>query len=240
MPILIYLNLKHYRNVGKKNKRSKRFSGGIIILYKSNLQKGIQELQDVTSSQNRIWLKLEKYFFGLEKDLFVCACYIPPVNSPYYDDDFSKLEVEISQLSDKGNILIMGDLNARIADKLDFIENENDIHDRLQDLLPDEYTHDFNINRNSQDKVYNNQGQQLLDLCIASQLRILNGRYVGDSLGNLTCYKANGASTVDYALANVNLINAINFFQVSDPSYLSDHAQIAVHVKCNISLNYRT
>lgn len=55
----------------------------------------------------------------------------------------------------------------------------------------------------------NNQGQQLLDLCIASQLRILNGRYIGERLGNLTCYKANGASTVDYTLTNVDLINAV-------------------------------
>lgn len=58
--------------------------------------------------------------------------------------------------------------------------------------------------------MFNNQGQQLLDLCIASQLRILNGRYIGDKLGNLTCYKAtNGANTVDYALTNVDLINAV-------------------------------
>jgi endonuclease/exonuclease/phosphatase (EEP) superfamily protein YafD len=96
------------------------------------LHKGIQELQDVTTSQNRIWFKLEKDFFGLEKDLFICACYIPPLNSPYYKDDFSILEDEISHLSGKGNILVIGDLNARIADKLDLIESEkNDINDTL-------------------------------------------------------------------------------------------------------------
>lgn len=209
------LNLSEFKTLQKcrsKHKRSKRFSEGIIILYKTKLHKGIQELQDVTTSQNRIWFKLEKDFFGLEKDLFVCACYIPPLNSPYYKDDFSILEGEISQLSGRGNILVIGDLNARIADKLDFIESENDINDTLHNLLPDEYICDFNITRNSQDKMFNNQGQQLLDLCIASQLRILNGRYIGDKLGNLTCYKANGASTVDYALANVDLINAVIFF----------------------------
>ena len=43
--------------------------------------------------------------------------------------------------------------------------------------------------------------------------------------------KPNGASTVDYALADVDLINNINFFQVSEPTYLSDHAQIAVHMQ---------
>ena len=237
------LNIPEFKTLQKcrkKQKRSKRFSGGIIILYKSKLHKGIHELSDVTTSQNRIWLKLDKYFFGFQKDLFVCACYIPPANSPYYKDDFCQLESEISQLSHKGNILVIGDLNARIADKLDYIENEIDIHDTctLQNLLPEDYSCDFNIARNSLDKICNNQGQQLLDLCIASQIRVLNGRFIGDIMGNLTCYKSNGASTVDYALADVNLMKNISFFQISDPSYLSDHAQIAVHIKCYISLNY--
>jgi ribosomal protein S2 len=53
--------------------------------------------------------------------------------------------------------------------------------------------------RNSVDSVFNSQGQQLMDLCIASQLRVLNGRFIGDMLGNMTCYKPNGTSTVDYA-----------------------------------------
>jgi exonuclease III len=41
----------------KKQRRSKRFSGGIVILYKSKLHKGIYELQDMSTSKNRIWLK---------------------------------------------------------------------------------------------------------------------------------------------------------------------------------------
>jgi hypothetical protein len=47
-------------------------------------------------------------------------------------------------------------------------------------------------------------------------------------------------STVDYALADVDLLKNINFFQVSDPSYLSDHVQIVVHLYCNISLNEKS
>lgn len=129
------LNLSEFKTLQKcwrKHKCSKQFSRRFIILYKSKLHKGVQELQDVTTSQNRIGFKLEKDFFGLEKDLFICACYIPPLNSPYYKDDFSILEDDISHLSGKGNILVIGDLNARIADKLDFIESEkNDINDTL-------------------------------------------------------------------------------------------------------------
>ena len=52
----------------------------------------------------------------------MCACYISPVNSVYYDDDFSKLEDEISKVMSNStcNILIAGDLNARISNHIDF------------------------------------------------------------------------------------------------------------------------
>jgi endonuclease/exonuclease/phosphatase (EEP) superfamily protein YafD len=50
----------------------------------------------------------------------VCACYTPPTNFLYSNDDFTDLENEISSLNGKGNILIIGDLNARVGDKSDF------------------------------------------------------------------------------------------------------------------------
>jgi hypothetical protein len=59
-------------------------------------------------------------------------------------------------------------------------------------------------------------GQNLVDLCIASKLRMLNGRVIGDMLGIFTFHKLHGAITVDYCLTDVDLINIIIFFQVSD------------------------
>ncbi|CAC5367435.1 unnamed protein product [Mytilus coruscus] len=94
-------DFKNFQKCRKKNRRSRRFSGGIIILYKSHIHKGIIEIKDLTSSKNRLWIKLDKNFFGLEKDLFVCATYITQLNSPHYDDDFLKLKTEITQVSDK-------------------------------------------------------------------------------------------------------------------------------------------
>ena len=223
----------------KKKKRSNRFSGGVMIIYKSNLHKGITEVKNLTRNENRIWIKLDRNHFGFQKDLYICACYVPPVSSGYYDEDFSKIENEISNVMSRNmcNILVMGDLNARISNRADFIINENRDNEPLDRLLPDNYNIDYNIHRYSVDKVFNSQGQNLLDLCIASQVRVLNGRFIGDSIGNFTCYKPNSASTVDYALADVDLINNIIFFKVSEPTYLSDHAQIAVHIKCDIIEN---
>ena len=134
--------------------------------------------------------------------------------------------------------------NSELANRSNFIENEDELCGTLQNILSDEYICDFNINRNSVDSVFNSQGQQLMDLCIASQLRVLNGRFIGDMKGNMTCFKPNGTSTVDYALASMDLVNSVNFFQVLDPSYLSDHAQITVYLNCNMlipnmNLNYK-
>lgn len=79
------LNFPDYKIIQKcrkKNRCSRRFSGGIIVPYKSNLHNGITEMSDMTISKNRIWIKLDKNVFGLPKDLFLCACYIPPVSPP--------------------------------------------------------------------------------------------------------------------------------------------------------------
>ncbi|CAC5380402.1 unnamed protein product [Mytilus coruscus] len=97
----------------KKHKKSKRHSGCIIIYIKKDIFKGITNLSKASTSSNRIWLKQDKSFFGFEKDLFLCAVYIPPYNSTHLDDDFQNLENEIVKFSVKGEIALIGDFNAR-------------------------------------------------------------------------------------------------------------------------------
>ena len=74
--------------------------------------------------------------------------------------------------------------------------------------------------------VLNAQGLNLLDLCISSQLRILNGRYVGDSLGYFTCLTVNRLRSVDYAIASESLLSSVLYFSTQEINYLSDHLQI--------------
>jgi len=73
---------------------------------KKHLFKGISYLERESKSQNRLWLKLDKFFFGLEKDLYLCAVYIPPYNSVHSDDDYLNLENEIAKLSMKGDFCL--------------------------------------------------------------------------------------------------------------------------------------
>ncbi|CAG2205855.1 unnamed protein product [Mytilus edulis] len=126
----------------------------------------------------------------------------------------------------------MGDFNSRVSNYSDFVANdENNIN--LTHILPDNYKSDFQLTRKSQDKIINPQGRDLLDLCVSAQLRILNGRFIGDLLGNMTFFSMKGCSVVDYAITSESLLSSVNYFIVKTPSYFSDHNQIVTHLKCD-------
>ena len=100
----------------------------------------------------------------------------------------------------KGDIIIMGDLNARTGEKCDWIE----LDDRDNLPLPDEYAVDTCIKTQvSMDINVNSCGERLIDICIAIGLKIVNGRFgtlTDEGLGKLTCNTYNGGSVVDSVL----------------------------------------
>ncbi len=66
----------------------------------------------------------------------------------------------------------------------------------------------------------------LTELCQTTQHFILNGRFLGDSLGYQTYMSTNGSSTVDYILVNAELYRIVTYFRVSPLGHLSDHCMI--------------
>ncbi|CAG2256743.1 unnamed protein product [Mytilus edulis] len=82
-------------------------------------------------------------------------------------------------------------------------------------LLYQSYFSDKQIlERRSKDDKLDSRGRDLLDLCISNQIRILNGRVLGDTFGGLTCYTPNGASTVDYVLVMESIQNQILYTRI--------------------------
>ena len=71
---------------------------------------------------------------------------------------------------------------------------------------------------------------------MSSRLRILNGRYVGDLLGNYTCITNNGYSLVDYAIVSQGLLPSVKYFQTHNFNYLSDHTQTEHYLRCNFDI----
>ena len=123
----------------------------------------------------------------------------------------------------------MGDTNARTAMQEDHIQNDSDKF--IPETIP--YMIDVSLpERHSQDKSLNERGTVLMDMCISSGLRILNGRKPGDSLGYFTCHKYNGSSTVDYGIVSECLFRNIMYFHVHKAMRdLSDHCQISLSIQ---------
>ena len=74
----------------------------------------------------------------------------------------------------------------------------------------------FTTHRNNKDVSLTSYGDQLIQLCIASKLRVLNGRTRGDLQGRFT-YQ--GCSTVDLVLASEHFPNKLDTVPFSTNFY---------------------
>lgn len=224
-------HIPHY--VERKSNKGNQKYGGLGILIRKSLRKGVKYL--TSSSTEYQWLLLDKKYFGLYKDLYVCFAYIPPQYSSYYLDQnidyLEMLEADISKYRNMGYVLILGDFNARTASEHDFILNDDDKYLPLNE----DYTIDTNLtHRKSQDTKICTRGKELLEICVSSRLRILNGRTFGDLNGKYTSYQYNGNSVIDYCLCTEEQMSSILYFHVDDPILrLSDHSKISVRLMAN-------
>jgi len=139
---------------------------------------------------------------------------------------------DILNISVKGDILICGDLNARTGSDVDFIPNDTgfkySVDDRYIDNIPCRI-------RNSQDMARCNRGKNLLELCIQSKLRILNGRTFGDLQGKYTAHCSLRSSVIDYTIASKDVQHKILSMKVHDfKKSISNHCMLS----CILSVNF--
>ena len=140
--------------------------------------------------------------------IYICFLYIPPSSSTWfqsgYSFNFEKLMQDVAKYESMGGeIFIMGDINARIGEENDFIEN-NDLNAQ-DDYLP--IPDDFEVNtsirkRKTLDNIkVSGHHKQLLNFFKTTGLKILNGQ-VGDDreMGYFLCQTPAGSSIVDYCL----------------------------------------
>ncbi|CAG2241035.1 unnamed protein product [Mytilus edulis] len=131
------------------------------------------------------------------------------------------------------DILLCGDFNARTNTAVDFVANDNDfIHSNYdRHYLVDS----ISLDRNNQDTVRCGRGNSLLELCIQSGLRILNGRTCGDTLGKFTSHNSMGSSVIDYMVVSESMYHNILSFRVHDfIKSLSDHCMLS----CLLSVDF--
>lgn len=116
------LNLPFFKSVHlirPKSARTNKRSGGISVYVKNNIRKGITFL--TRKYNDYIWLQLTREFFNLEKDIYLCFIYDPPGNSTYThsleENILDILEEDITKYAVDGDIILMGDINARTGDQ---------------------------------------------------------------------------------------------------------------------------
>ena len=94
------------------------------------------------------------------------------------------------------------------------------------------------LGRYSPDKIIDSRGKDLLDLCIKHQLRILNGRALGDMFGHYTCYTPNGASVVDYVMVSEDILDLVLHFAI--PEFIPTRSDTHCKLEWTLCANYHT
>lgn len=115
-----------------QHKKARRCSGGIVLYCRESIAK------DITVVRNHfdtiIWIKIDKDFFRIESDIFICATYIWGQDSPAYNvvnsNLFEIIESDIHYYQTLGTVLIAGDMNSRVGRKADYI-----LYDRINSVM---------------------------------------------------------------------------------------------------------
>ena len=176
-----------------------------------------------------LWIR----FDGINiRPLFIAVCYFPPGNSNYYGRSgvpdlaghYAALHADISEYAGKGDIVLLGDFNARTGSELDVgggdIEGWQAMEAAGVPVAPGLVAGAAALRalppRASTDPTVNAAGRLFLELCRACQLIIVNGRTPSDSIGAATYVADHGAmepgapdtrprSLVDYVVATPSL-----------------------------------
>ena len=197
------------------------------------------------TSTEYIWLKLDKKVFQLDEDLYVCFIYIPPNNSTFVNTGnlFNVLEQNIIKYNRLGKCIIMGDLNCHTHSEPDYVMFDTN-PEHCNNLLPDDYVCDIPLHRNNQDlRNVNEHGKSLLEICKSTNMRIVNGRVLGDLFGSMTRFPNiinHSPGVLDYAIVHKSLFDIINLFQVHELTPYSDHCMISLQFNfyCDIEDSY--
>ena len=138
---------------------------------------------------------------------------------------FSTLEKEIAHFNSIGNVITCGDFYARTGSCQDGIVKS--IRDNEFITLPNDYQIDNLQKRLLLDTKTNRYKKRFLDLLLSTDLRILNGRILGNLSGSFTCFEWIGCSQTDYFLAMKDIFPLFN--------YLKDEQKTEYFYHCLVS-----
>ena len=193
--------------------------GGLACYVRQELSSHVHHVTCDSTSSFAV-LRIDKEA-GFEQDLYLIVCYVAPRDSTSISmasrSIWAQLEDSISTALSKGQVLVVGDLNARTGCNADYTL-DSIVDDHVQ-MGPAPTCMD----RSSQDGYVNSHGRELLGICQRTGLRIVNGRVSGDEAGAFTFVSpSGGASLIDYVVACPSAFALVSRFSVV-PAPCSDH-----------------
>ena len=190
----------------------KNLRGGVIIYKKIDTLLKFNVLCD--SLNDLIVIEIES------TRVVIVATYIPPANTKYYSDScFENLELVLNTFAKYRDVLIVGDINARIGNRFP----SNNIR--------------YKINP---DTTMNAHGGKLIEILKHQKLYVLNGIEDGSMSfdSKFTFIRTSGRSQVDLAVCN-NL-HCIKEFKIEDKIPQSDHCALSIDLSVKITPSFET
>ena len=182
----------------------------------------------------------------MESDVHIGNVYfVPPGSVHGTEDPISLLNDELQSIPSGCNVLICGDYNGRTGMCKDILSELYDGSDgdlinltSINNQINAEYEFATFLERNdiiarhSMDKITNKRGKELLDLCRACGLLIINGRVGKDKgIGKFTRIESTRKSVVDYMICTPRIMQEISDFEVCPELPESDHLALALSIK---------
>ena len=147
---------------------------------------------------------------------FVTGCYIPHCESIFYadmdrDDPFSDLVEDIVHYKSKGEVIIMGDMNACTRSL------QLDTQETIMPCLLRRPLDSLMYDRVSMDtKEPDFFGNALLHMCNSTGMVIGNGMTLWKDTSGFTCRKHNGDSVIDYVLVSESGMHIVKDFMLGN------------------------
>lgn len=216
-----------------------RKSGGIGVFVKQSLSPHVSLIE--SDSDYVLWLSISKKVFNTDENIYVGAIYIPPNDSKFYNlDEIENFNIEITNMCVSNKyVLLMGDFNARTHNKQDFLEEDKFLMHHFN--FDKEMISHYNVasileqcnlskERTSQDKINNNEGNKLIDICKSNNLFILNGRCGTDRNKGAMTFR--NLSVIDYSIVSHHALQFVSMFDIIevDPLFSDGHSLLSTNL----------
>ena len=222
-----------------------RPSGGVIVLIKSSFSLNFARVD--TTFDNTVVLKLQTEQNVMQRDLLIVCTYIPPYGSPYYvhrspdeKNGIHLFEHFLHNLTEEyvySQVIICGDLNARLSNVQPVLENDVDkyVNPDFNSILLDADTPTYDYIRTSKDIQTNMFGKSLINLCSVFEFIIVNGISTCPESHMFTNITVHGSSVVDYFLVSHDLMNQHVKMCILDRTE-SSHMAIQLTIPLNVNV----